>query len=108
MAIRLFSSESPKRGCRRYHMKQENESRRLPITHYHGVQYLVNIGNRHFRKFPRGQVRIPFRSEQGQTMVKAMLGEEWRSYGLAREDEKAADKMVQCPHCGQEISAVEG
>jgi len=89
-------------------MKQVNESRLLPITQYHGVQYLVDIEYRQFREFPKGQVRIPFRSEQGQAMVKAMLGEEWRSYGLVRENEKAADKMGHCPRCGQEMSVAEG
>jgi hypothetical protein len=89
-------------------MKQENESRLLPITEYHGVQYLVDIENRQFRKFPNGQVRIPFRSEQGQAMVKAMLGEEWRSYGLVKKDAKITDGMGHCPQCGQEMPLAEG
>ena len=81
-------------------MKQENESRLLPITQYHGVQYLVDIENRQFREFPKGQVRIPFRSAQGQVMVKAILGEEWRSYGLARED-KNVNGRVKTSHDGR-------
>ena len=88
-------------------MKQENESRLLPITEYQGIQYLVDIENRQFREFPNGQVRILFRSEQGQAMVKAMLGSEWRSYGLVKEDANPADEIGHCPRCGHEISAVE-
>ncbi len=89
-------------------MKQENESRLLPITEYHGIQYLVDIENRQFREFPNGQVRISFRSEQGQAMVKAMLGSEWRSYGLVREDMNPADGIGHCPRCGREIMLAEG
>jgi hypothetical protein len=88
-------------------MKQENESRLLPITEYHGVKYLVDIENRQLREFPKGQVRISFRSEQSQVMIKAMLGSEWRSYGLVKDEEKTADEIGHCPRCGHEISAVE-
>ncbi len=88
-------------------MKLENESRLLPLTEYCGVRYLVDIESRQFREFPYGQVRIPFRSEQGREMIKAMLGSEWRSYGLVKEDTDPADGIGHCPRCGQEIMMVE-
>lgn len=89
-------------------MKQENESRLLPITEYQGIQYLVDIENRQFREVPNGQVRISFRSEQGQAMVKEMLGSEWRSYGLVKEDTNPADEIGHCPRCGREMPVAEG
>ncbi len=89
-------------------MKQKNESRLLPITEYHGIQYLVDIENRQFREFPCGHVQIPFRSEQGWEMIKAMLGSEWRSYGLVREDTNPADGIEHCPQCGQAVTVAEG
>ncbi len=89
-------------------MKQENESRLLPITEYQGIQYLVDIENRQFREFPNGQVQVPFRTEQGQAMIKAMLGSEWRSYGLVRENTSPADGIGHCPRCGREMPVAEG
>jgi len=48
----------------------EDERRLLPIVKLYGSEYLVDIGNRLFKKFREPEITIWFYSERGREIVK--------------------------------------
>ena len=59
-----------------------NETQLLPIVDSDGAEYFVDIEQRQFREVGQGNIIVPFHSQQGRAMVKAMLGTEWRKHGI--------------------------
>lgn len=57
--------------------KIENEPRLLPIVRFDDMKFLVDIDRRQFREAHKQNIIVPFCSQEGREMVKAMQGTEY-------------------------------
>ena len=77
----------------------EDGAQLLPIVDSDGAEYFVDIERRQFREVRKGNIIVPFHSQQGRAMVKAMLGTEWRKHGIDNVPTRQMPEGV-CPECG--------
>jgi len=73
------------------------ESWFLPSVELEGVDFLVDVGPREFRRADNPDERVWFYSKEGREMVRSMAGTQWRRHGL---DNLPAEH---CSMCGQGI-----
>ena len=71
----------------------------LPIFDLDGIEYFVDIDRRQFSQVSKENIIVPFHSQQGRAMVKAMLGMEWRKHGIDNLPTRQMPEGV-CPECG--------
>ena len=82
----------------------QQERQLLPIVDLDGIEYFVDIERRHFRQVAKGNIIVPFHSQQGRAMVKAMLGTEWRKHGIDNSPTGQTSEDI-CTRCGCRIPA---
>lgn len=59
---------------------EEDGTEWLPVVEFEGVEYVVDVQNRRFRLLLAPTEIVAFHSDEGQEMVRAMTGTEWRAW----------------------------
>ena len=54
----------------------------LPVIEIDEIEYFVDIDRRQFRAVNDVENTVDFHTVQGRDMVKAMIGTEWRRFGV--------------------------
>ena len=70
----------------------ENRPRLLPIIRFDDMEFLVDIDRRQFREAQKQNIIVPFRSQEGREMVKAMQGTEHARQ--KRNNQERKDNML--------------